>query len=59
MKQLKLFDQIVPRIFSDVVIEDMKHIHTRDKKNKAIKKFTIFWKHTAQEYPNYKPFEKE
>jgi len=57
--QLKLFDMLVPRIFSDVVIEDMKNKQTREKKNRAIKKFTIFWKFTGQEYPSYKPFEKK
>lgn len=57
--QLKLFDMLVPRIFSDVVIEDMKNKQTREKKNRAIKKFTIFWKFTGQEYPIYKPFEKK
>jgi hypothetical protein len=57
--QLREFDKLVPRIFSDVVIEDLQNKQTRVKQGKAIKKFTIFWKFTAPHYPGYKPFETE
>ena len=56
---LQRFDQLVPRIFSDVVIEDLQNKKTRLKQERAIKKFTIFWKFTGQYYPAYKPFETE
>lgn len=72
VNHLKEFDQLIPRIFSDVVIQDLNQVQKQEeatKKNmkdsqdkrvqqdKAIKKFTIFWKHTAPFYPGYKPFE--
>lgn len=47
---------LVPRIFSDVVIEDLQRKQTA---GSAIKKFTIFWKLTVPYYPQYKPFETE
>lgn len=56
---LQKFDQLVPRIFSDVVIEDLQNKETRIKQERAIKKFTVFWKFTAPHYPGYKPFETE
>lgn len=57
VSQLREFDKLVPRIFSDVVIEDLQNKQTRSKQDKAIKKFTTFWKFTAPNYPVYKPFE--
>lgn len=66
---LKEFDQLVPRIFSDVVIQDLTQDldkgldqdskDKRMKQDRAIKRFTVFWKHTANYYPSYKPFETE
>ena len=60
-----MFDQLVPRVFTDVVIEDLQNQDARmkqettEKQERAIKKFAIFWKFTASEYPKYKPFETE
>lgn len=61
---LKSFDDIVPRIFSDVVVEELAGkprgqrdgIPNKTKQNEAIKKFAIFWK-LENSYPKYKPFE--
>lgn len=52
---LKEFDNKLPAIFSEVVTEDLNS-KIRDLKDRAIKKFTIFWKLTALDYPQYKPF---
>lgn len=52
---LKKFDGLLPRLFSDVVIEELNS-KDREVKVSAIKKFTIFWKLTAADYPEYKPF---
>lgn len=57
--KLQQFDTLLPRIFSDVVIEDLQNKETRLKQERAIKRFTIFWKFTAPNYPYYKPFETE
>jgi hypothetical protein len=56
---LQKFDELVPRIFSDVVIEDLQNKLTKSNQEKAIKKFTIFWKFTEKHYPSYMPFETE
>ncbi|CDW85800.1 n-terminal domain-containing protein [Stylonychia lemnae] len=52
---LKKFDGLLPRLFSEVVIEELNS-KDREIKVRAIKKFTIFWKLTATDYPQYKPF---
>jgi len=52
---LKKFDGLLPRLFSDVVIGELNS-KDREVKVSAIKKFTIFWKLTANDYPQYKPF---
>lgn len=63
VKKLKFFDTLVPIVFSDVVTEDLGSDSTdqslTEKQERAIKKFTIFWKFTASDYPNYKPFKTE
>ena len=58
---LQKFDDQVPRIFSDVVIEDLtkKKDSEGQDVNLAIKRFTIFWKFTGQHYPKYMPFKTE
>lgn len=64
---LKSFDQLVPKIFSYVVIEDLKEkkgdktniTAARKKQERAIKRFSVFWKNTSNDYPIYKPFEGE
>mmetsp|Transcript_1941 Transcript_1941/g.2806 ORF Transcript_1941/g.2806 Transcript_1941/m.2806 type:complete len:175 (-) Transcript_1941:4115-4639(-) len=56
---LREFDKLVPRLFSDVVIEELRDKEDRGKQDRAIKKFTTFWRYTAPYYPGYKPFEKE
>jgi len=52
---LKKFDKLLPRIFSDVVTQELNS-DDRDIKHRAVKKFAIFWKLTAQ-FEDYKPFQ--
>ena len=52
------FDKLVPKIFSDVVIESLQ-CKNRNEQEDAIKKFTQFWKQTQAFYPGYMPFDKE
>lgn len=52
---LRKFDGLLPKIFSEVVTDELNH-KDREVKVRAIKKFTIFWKLTALDYPQYKPF---
>ena len=52
---LKKFDALLPKIFSEVVTEELNS-KDGDVKMRAIKKFSIFWKLTANDYPSYKPF---
>jgi hypothetical protein len=52
---LKKFDGLLPSLFSEVVIEELNS-KDREVKARAIKKFAIFWKLTALDYPQYKPF---
>lgn len=59
VRHLKEFDMLVPRIFCDVVIEDLRNKQNREKQDLAIKKFATFWKYTAYFYPNYMPFKTE
>lgn len=53
---LKKFDALLPAIFSEVVINDLKDKAPREVKERGIKKFSIFWNLTAFDYPNYRPF---
>jgi len=46
----------LPRIFSDVVTAELGS-KDRGVKYRAVNKFSIFWKLTAKDYPNYKPFQ--
>lgn len=67
VNRLQELDLLVPKIFSDVVIQELNQDmqgqdphgmkNKRFQQDKAIKKFSIFWKHTSHLYPNYKPFE--
>jgi hypothetical protein len=41
---------LLPSIFSEVVTNELNS-KSRDVKDRAIKKFTIFWKLTAVDYP--------
>lgn len=59
MRHLKEFDQFVPKIFSDVVIEDLQNKQNRERQDMAIKKFATFWKYTSNLYPSYMPFKTE
>ena len=52
---LKKFDNVLPKIFSEVVTQELNS-KDRDVKDRAIKKFSIFWKLTAKEYDRYIPF---
>lgn len=52
---LKKFDNYLPAIFSEVVINDLRDKAPREVKEKGIKKFSIFWNLTAND-PAYKPF---
>lgn len=56
MSLLKKFDGLLPAIFSEVVINDLKEKAPRDIKERGIKKFSTFWNLTAFDYPNYRPF---
>ena len=55
---LKRFDLLLPRLFSDVVTQEL---NSRDREVKffAVEKFNIFWKLTANDYHEYKPFQPE
>ena len=55
---LKRFDLLLPRLFSDVVTQEL---NSRDREVKffAVEKFNIFWKLTANDYHVYKPFQPE
>lgn len=55
MRLLKRFDRRLPKIFSEVFIDELNS-KDREVKVRAIKKFSIFWKLTAQDYPKYLPF---
>lgn len=46
----------MPKIFSDVVTQELNS-KNREVKHRAVKKFSIFWKLTTYEYPEYKPFQ--
>jgi hypothetical protein len=48
---LKKFDDLLPALFSEVVINDLKEKTARDIKERGIKKFSIFWNLTALDYP--------
>ena len=52
---LKKFDNYLPAIFSEVVINDLRDKAAREVKERGIKKFSIFWNLTASD-PTYKPF---
>jgi hypothetical protein len=52
---LKKFDNYLPAIFSEVMINDLRDKAPREVKESGIKKFSIFWNLTASD-PNYKPF---
>ena len=52
---LKKFDILLPKIFSNVVTEDL-NARDKDMKHRAVKKFAIFWKITAKDHKEYKPF---
>lgn len=52
---LKKFDNLVPNIFSGVIVKGIAHTD-REVKQRAIANFSIFWKLTSSEYPNYRPF---
>ena len=52
---LKRFDLLLPRLFSDVVTQELNS-RDRDVKFFAVEKFNIFWKLTAEDYNFYKPF---
>lgn len=56
MSLLKKFDGLLPAIFSEVVINDLKEKAARDVKERGIKKFSTFWNLTAFDYPTYRPF---
>lgn len=45
----------MPKIFSEVVTDELNS-KDREVKIRAIKKFSIFWKLTAKDYTDYKPF---
>ena len=53
---LKKFDKYLPKIFSDVVTQDLSS-KNREVKQNAVKKFSIFWKLTTSDFPEYKPFQ--
>ena len=53
---LKRFDKLLPKIFSDVVTQELNS-KDREVKHRAVKKFSIFWKLTTADYPEYKPFQ--
>jgi hypothetical protein len=53
---LKEFDMLLPALFSEVVIDDLKDKARRETKERGIKKFSIFWNLTAHDYPRYRPF---
>lgn len=63
VRHLISFDNpLVPKLFSDVVIENLQISEenvadTRKKQENGINKFTIFWNKTAEFYPKYTPFE--
>ena len=48
----------MPKIFSNVVTQELNN-KDREVKHRAVKKFTIFWKITAKDYKDYKPFQPE
>ena len=52
---LKRFDLLLPRLFSDVVTQELNS-RDRDVKFFAVEKFNIFWKLTSNDYHEYKPF---
>ena len=55
---LKRFDLLLPKLFSDVVTQEL---NSRDREVKffAVEKFNIFWTLTADDYHEYKPFQPE
>jgi len=53
---LKRFDKLLPKLFSDVVTTELND-KSREVKLRAVKKFSIFWKLTAVDYNEYKPFQ--
>ena len=55
---LKRFDLLLPRLFSDVVTQELNS-RDRDVKFHAVEKFHIFWKLTSDDYLEYKPFQPE
>ena len=52
---LKRFDLLLPKLFSDVVTQELNS-RDRDVKFFAVEKFNIFWKQTEDDYAFYKPF---
>ena len=56
MQLLKKFDMLLPKIFSDVVTEDLNN-KDKEVKHLAVGKFAVFWKITAKDYTEYKPFQ--
>ena len=55
---IKRYDLLLPRLFSDVVTQELNS-RDRDVKFFAVEKFNIFWKLTANDYHEYKPFQPE
>ena len=58
MQLLKKFDMLMPKIFSDVITEDLNN-KDKEVKHLAVGKFAVFWKITAKDYNEYKPFQPE
>jgi hypothetical protein len=53
---LKRFDLALPSLFSSVVTMELNS-DSSEVKSHAVEKFNIFWKLTAKDYNNYKPFQ--
>lgn len=52
---IKEFDAILPKMFSDVVTDELVS-KSREQRVRAIHKFSIFWKLTGDAYPQYVAF---
>lgn len=55
---MKKFDILLPKIFSNVVTQELSN-KDKEVKHRAVKKFATFWKITAKDYKEYKPFQPE
>lgn len=55
---LKAFDNFLPKIFSEVVNNQLCSTESQAKV-KAITRFNIFWKLTSKDYPTYIPFKEQ